>query len=490
MFKRREKKHPQKNITQRVANFKTNFKRYLTDELESVLQGWRTGDTSIDATLNRHHRNTVSRAREQHRKNDYVKRYFQLLKTNVIGPDGIVLHALMTDSNGKRKKKKNASLESAWQKWKKKEYCDIQGKLNFIQMQQVILTTVAQDGEAIIHLIDDADNPFGLSLQLIDSTRLDIDNNKKLKNHYYIRNSIEFNPHGKPIAYHILDSDEEGNSSQKKYQRIAADKIIHLFQTDFVGQNRGMPWVATALFRMKMLDSYQDAAIINANSTARKIAFFKKQYSDALDAENTPIFQDEHIGYGIIPDGYEMTSFDSQYPNGEIEPFTKNILRGIASGLGVSYNSLASDLEGVNYSSLRQGAIDERDNYRTIQNWFIHAFLMPLYEKWLEKALLFNAINGLSNSDFEQALDVRFQARRWQWVDPAKEMTAFEKKLNLGVTTRDDIIREMGSDPEHVFNQLQHENEQLAEYGLTHLLNPTPTPSPKDLTPDDNTKRD
>ena len=69
-------------------------------------------------------------------------------------------------------------------------------------------------------------------------------------------------------------------------------------------------------------------------------------------------------------------------------------------------------------------------------------------------------------------------------------MTAFEKKLNLGVTTRDDIIREMGRDPEHVFNQLQHENEQLAEYGLTHLLNPTPTPSAKDLTSDDNTKRD
>jgi len=489
IFRRKKVDNKPDTLLHRVGNVTGNFKRYLTDEMETVLNGWRTGDTSIDATLARFHKKTVARAREEHRKNDYVKRYFQLLKTNVIGPEGIVLHALMTDGKGKRIKAKNLTLEKAWQQWMRKEYCDIQGKLNFVQMQQLILTSVAQDGEAIILLVNNPDNPFGLSLQLIDSARLDIEHNKKLSKNRYIRNSIEFNQYGKPLAYHLLDSDEEGVLNRKNYNRVPAEQIIHLYQTDFVGQNRGMSWIATALFRMKMLNSYQDAAIINANSTARKIAFFKKQYSDAADADKKQIFQDEHIGYGIIPDGYEMTSFDSQYPNGEIEPFTKSLLRGIASALGVSYNALASDLEGVNYSSLRQGAIDERDNYRTIQNWFINAFLMPLYTKWLESALLLNAIDGFAIADFDKAQQVRFQARRWQWVDPAKEMTAFEKKLNLGVTTRDDIIREMGDDPDHVFNQLSHEQEQLSEYGLTHLIHPTPTSNNKEIVNDD-TKQD
>ncbi len=480
------------NKPQQITSRSGYHKRYLTSEWESFLNGWFVSDSSIDSVIAKYHTKTVRRSREQHRKNDYVKRYFQLLQTNVIGPDGIVLHALIADKKGKRKIKKNESIERAWRKWMRKSYCDIQGKLDFVQMQQVILTTVAQDGEAIIRLIRDKENPFGIALQLINTERLDVDYNKRLSDKSQIKNSIEFNQYGKPIAYYFLNQEESTGPNGKKYQRVKADEIIHLYRTDFAGQNRGMPWVATALFRMRMLDDYHDAAIGNANVTAKKIFVFKKKFNDDnVDASDIPPVQEESIGHMIVPDNYEFTPFDSQYPNGEIEPFTKAILRGIASGLGISYHSLASDLTSVNYSSLRQGAIDERDTYRTIQNWFINAFLIPLYEKWLESALLFEAVQNLTLSEYEQALCVRFQARRWQWVDPAKEMTAYEKKLNLGVTTRDDIIRELGRDPEHVFNQLQHENEQLTEYGLTSLLSPSPTTNPaKDVINDDETKRD
>lgn len=480
------------NNSQRVSGSSGYHKRYLTSEWESFLNGWFVSDSNIDSVIAKYHSKTVARSREQHRKNDYVKRYFQLLKTNVIGPEGIALHALIADKKGKRKTKKNESIERAWRQWMRKINCDIQNKLDFVQMQQLILVTVAQDGEAIIRLVRDSDNPFGLSLQLISTERLDIDHNKTLSNTRCIKNSIEFNQYGRPIAYHILNQDAEGALGQKKYQRINASEIIHLYRTDFAGQNRGMPWISTAIFRMRMLDDYHDAAIGNANVTAKKIFIFRKKYNGGQATEDDlPLVQEESIGHMVIPDDYEFTPFDSQYPNGEIEPFTKVILRGIASGLGISYNSLASDLSSVNYSSLRQGAIDERDNYRTIQNWFINAFLVPVYEKWLESALLVDAIPNLSIAEYEQALNVRFQARRWQWVDPAKEMTAYEKKLNMGVTARDDIIRDMGSDPEHVFNQLSHEQEQLKEYGLTHLLHPSPeTNQAKELTDDERTNND
>ncbi len=473
IFKKRNKKVPTSTSNPPFKLPPSNQTRYLTDELEGVLSGWLTGDVDIDSTISKYQKKMVHRAREQHRKNDYVRRYFQLLKTNVIGDQGITMHALLEDDNGERLHKQNKELEKAWQRWQRKDFCDITNQLDFVQMQQLILTTVAQDGEAIIKIVCDPKNPFGMSLQLIDAQHIDVEYNKKLSNGRMIKHGVEFEATGKPIAYHFLECDALNNiTSTKKYNRVLAINILHIFKSEQIGQKRGMPWVATALFRMKMLDSYQDAAIINANATAKKIAFFKKTFNDTSDDVETPQFQDEHIGYGIIPPGYELVPFDSQYPNGESEPFTKSILRGIASGLGVSYNSLATDLEGVNFSSLRHGAIEERDSYKVMQGWFVSAFLKPLYERWLESALLSNAINSFSINDFNFCLDVRFQPRRWQWVDPTKEITALEKKLNIGVTTRTDIIREMGLDADEVFNQLKHEQDFFEKEGLTYLLHP------------------
>lgn len=91
---------------QQITSSSGYHKRYLTSEWESFLNGWFVSDSSIDSVIAKYHTKTVRRSREQHRKNDYAKRYFQLLQTNVIGPDGIVLHALMTDKKGKRKTKK------------------------------------------------------------------------------------------------------------------------------------------------------------------------------------------------------------------------------------------------------------------------------------------------------------------------------------------------------------------------------------------------
>jgi len=87
-------------------------------------------------------------------------------------------------------------------------------------------------------------------------------------------------------------------------------------------------------------------------------------------------------------------------------------LRGIASGMGVSYNSLAGDLEGANYSSLRQGALEDRDYWKTLQQWFIDHFMYPIYEAWLECAILSGALAPLKASNAEKYKSVNFYPRR------------------------------------------------------------------------------
>ncbi|MCI0539082.1 MAG: phage portal protein [Verrucomicrobiales bacterium] len=64
------------------------------------------------------------------------------------------------------------------------------------------------------------------------------------------------------------------------------------------------------------------------------------------------------------PVGFEFQTFDPQHPTQAFPFFVKTFLRGIASGLGVSYNTLANELEGVNFSSIRAGVSDEREEIR------------------------------------------------------------------------------------------------------------------------------
>ena len=85
--------------------------------------------------------------------------------------------------------------------------------------------------------------------------------------------------------------------------------------------------------------------------------------------------------------GMDIKLFDPTHPTSAFSDFHKAVLRGIASGLGVSYASLASDLENVNYSSIRQGALDERDFYRTLQQFAIEHFVEPVFRRWLQASM-------------------------------------------------------------------------------------------------------
>ena len=117
----------------------------------------------------------------------------------------------------------------------------------------------------------------------------------------------------------------------------------------------------------------------------------------------------------------------------------------------MAYNSLSSDLEGVSYSSIRSGTIEERDQWRVKQSWMINHFMMPIYERWLSMQLLTNSI-GLGMTQYESLLDVRWQAKSWNWVDPLKDIKASVEGINAGIKTRSEVISEQGGDIEDVFD--------------------------------------
>jgi len=142
----------------------------------------------------------------------------------------------------------------------------------------------------------------------------------------------------------------------------------------------------------------------------------------------------------------------------------------------VSYHSLASDLEGVNFSSIRQGELSDRDVWITLQQWFIGSFVRPVFETWLQQQLALGTIRvpgkggvmkALPADRYDKFRRAAFQGRRWAWVDPQKDMTANESAVALGIKSRSEIIRDMGRDPDDVWDEIKRENERLAALGIT-----------------------
>ena len=108
-----------------------------------------------------------------------------------------------------------------------------------------------------------------------------------------------------------------------------------------------------------------------------------------------------------------------------------------------------------------------------MQAWLTEALCRPVFEIWLRDALARGTIstggNAIGLSRFDKFKRVTFQARRWAWVDPLKDMNANKVAIDHRIRSTSDIIREQGQDPEEVFAEIARERAQMDALGITPM---------------------
>src|SRR5690606_26300961 len=97
--------------------------------------------------------------------------------------------------------------------------------------------TAAKDGEYFLRLVTGADaGPWGFAVQTIDPQRCPVEMNDDLgKDGRFIRQGIEFNRYGRPLAYYFDTTDERETDYRiggRAYSRVPADEIVHGFTQD------------------------------------------------------------------------------------------------------------------------------------------------------------------------------------------------------------------------------------------------------------------
>ncbi|MEI4262796.1 phage portal protein [Roseovarius sp. D0-M9] len=442
---------------------------------------WSTTPLTADDVVRRNQRVLVARSREQAANNDHAKAFLRMARQNIIGPRGVQLQAQAKDPSGTLDRSANDAIERAWAEWSKAANCDVTGRLPLRQIQGLAVVTAARDGEFFVQIVTGRDaGPWGFALNVIDPQRCPVDMDEvSLPNGRFIRHGIEFNKFGRPTGYYFstLKAEESDYTyGGRSFVRVPAGEIIHSFITDLVGQKRGLPWTATALWRMQQLNQLENAALVNAREGANKTGFFEWEEGygpDAVDDEGNAVeleIESEAGVYHELPAGARFKSHDPNYPSGEFAGFSKHQLRGISAGLGVAYNNLASDLEGVNYSSIRQGTLDEREHWKDLQEWVVESLLSEIFARWIKRSLAAGQIkaNGspLPAAKVDKFSEVTWQPRRWDWIDPNADVKAAVLAKNNLLMSPSQIIRDRGQDPQTVWRDIARDIADMRAAGI------------------------
>lgn len=468
-----------------------------------LAHNFTTTDWHINQSLYRSLRTLRARSRDLSRNNDYARQFLRMVRTNVAGANGFSLQVHARKRDGSLDEQDSDRCEQAFWVWGKRENCDYLGRLSWVEFQQLYAESLARDGEVLVRRVRGR-GPFGYQLQLLDAALLDETYCTDLPGGRRIRMGIELDVEGRPVAYHLVQNDlADPRTLQvygKQYVRVPADEIWHDFLVEHVGQLRGVPWMASTLLRQKRLGGFEDAALAAAEEGAKKVAWIKspdgslKPLADAQASDGEAgmpppstgtLYSEggEGVHYAGLPPGYEVQDWDPKYPDQAFGDFVKAQLRGIASGLGVAYFSLANDLEGVNFSSSRAGILEEREVWKSLQSWMIDRLCARVYSEWLPFAILSGKLNLPMDklAKFDAAV---WQGRRWSWVDPVKDVEAHIRAVENGFTSRARVIRDMGCDPEEIWGELEREKERLK--GLLPAKQPAPAAPP--AAPDDDEK--
>lgn len=457
------------------------FKRsYAAASTGRLFADFASSNASADSELKGALPKLRDRSRDLARNNEYAKRYFSLLGANVVGDMGFQLQVKAFDSVGKLDQSGNDAVEKAFRTWAKRGNCTVDGKMSWIEAQKLAVEAIARDGEVFIVKHRSAKFKDSFAIEFVEADQVDVLFNKKLDGGREIRMGVELDEFKKPTAYYVLTNhpgdNEYSNFSGSKYRRIPADRMIHAYRHLRAGQTRGEPWLANVMFSLKQLSALREAAIINARIGASKMGFFTSPAGDGFVADdmdnNVPIMEVEPGTFHQLPQGVDFKTFSPDYPTSEFDGFHKSVLKGIASGMGVSYTSLSNDLEATSYSSIRQGALEERDNYKNIQRFFIDQVIMPIYEAWLGSSMEMNSF-GIPIRQYDRFLDASmFRGRAWSWVDPVKEMSAAIAGLKAGVLSLSDVAAQYGKDVEELMGQIARDKEMADQFGIKYALEP------------------
>jgi lambda family phage portal protein len=458
---------------------RTHTRMYAAARGSRLTAGFGSGTSSADSELQTSLTALRNRSRALVRDASFAKRARVIIQNNVVGT-GIGLQAQVMTTRGELATRINEGIEREWAEWCRATACHTGAALHFNDLERMAMGQVFEAGEIFIrkHYRAFGDSRVPLALEIIEPERLadEFAAPQAINPNLDVRMGIEVDGFGAAQAYWIREIHPGDLRSPRgvrdRYVRVPADQMIHLRIVDRWPQTRGEPWLHAVARKLNDMDGYSEAEIIAARSAASYMGMIETPDMDSpigeTQADGT---QQLELSPGLIErlgPGEKFSAFMPNRPNTAIDPFMRYMLREVAAGLSISYESLSRDYSQSNYSSSRLSLIDDRDVWRQLQQWFIRAFREPLHREWMQAAVLSRAVPEIPVESYalspEKFRAVSFKPRGWSWVDPTKEVEAYKEAVKAGFTSTSRVIAATadGADVEDIVREIKRDKEIFA----------------------------
>jgi len=404
-------------------------------------------------------------ARHLERNHDLARGALDVLVANTVGL-GIRPEPQVRKPNGELATEVNDQLQELWQDWAARP--EVTWQLDLYAMQRIAARSWLRDGEVFsqmltgrMRLLDHGTRvPFSVEMIEADMVPYDVNEDGVLQ-------GIAVNSWGRPVAYWIHKYMPTGVSYRNDFKRIPADNMVHLALRDRIRQMRGVSVFASVLTRLSDIKDIEESERVAARVAAAMSAYIKKgdpsSYGVGVESgEYREIGLEPGIIFDDLLPGEEVGTIGSNRPNNELIPFRQSQLRAAAAGLGASYSSLSKDYNGT-YSAQRQELVEQRMHYGVLHSQFISQFHKPIYERFVDAALLMMPTVDIDDNTKYNASHSR---PVMPWVDPLKEAKALEIMRDRGWTSDSHIVRERGESFNEVVDQIRRDQDYLQTIGI------------------------
>lgn len=437
------------------------------------------------------HRQLRDTARHLERDLDLARGVLNTLQNNIVGTgiDVEPLPRLPGKPVDEGLARDLAELYSDW--WDRPE---VTWQHDAGSMEQLLCRSWVRDGEALYQHVQGTANGLDhgslvpYSVEMIEADMLPLEFTDTSRG---IRQGIEVNGWGRPVAFHLFKSHPSDAAvfAMPETKRVPAAFIEHLAMRDRIRQLRGLSVFASAMNRLEDIKDYEDSERIAAKVAASLTAYIRKgqsqDYSTGGDGFGTGSaivpgdgakqYRDLRMTPGLIMDdllpGEEVGLIDSKRPNPNAALFREGQLRAVSRGVNVTFSSLSGNYNGT-YSAQRQELVEQWMGYAVLAELFIAQAKRPMYRKFVETCVLSGLIKlprGWSDLRYLQAAS--FVRPAMPWINPLHEAEALAIQEDRLWISTPEIIRRRNGDPQSVLESQAAWVERRDAAGL-----PAPTP--------------
>ena len=352
---------------------------------------------------------------------------------------------------------------------------DAAGELDYVKMCHLGLRAVWNDGD-----FAGIKRPDG-SLMMFEADQIETPSNFSGDN---VTLGVEKDPRGRPTALHLRQrpAGKDGftvSASKSQSARVLRQNVLWPAFRKRFGQTRGLPVIAAALSSYGRLDNYLEFESLAAEANAMMGLQINKEPGGDIDSIQSPAGSEDNEDtstsstfekvqkmepfqvFDMLP-GEEIKMVGATRPGESFSPYTIMMCRIVGVAIGYPLELILLDSSQGNFSNYRGAMLIAQKNFRRWQRFFERDWCMPWY-RW-------QIARGIASGELPanpEIFTVGLQWPGWPYIKPLEDAEADEINVRLLKKSVSQCVREMGFEPEEVFEEIADERNLFDKLGIS-----------------------